>query len=145
MADMTDTLAGRIAAGSKVPEQYADAVEEMRGIIAAGFDELEKVRGQEFPATRFERDEDGNVVLGEDGTPNMVLLTDDDGNTVMEMHPLEHRETHHGLHAYRYEEQSDGSVVALYINSPDLAVKMKAFPNIETASLWSPREERASE
>lgn len=56
---------------------------------------------------------------------------------------LAHKKEHHGLHVYRYEEMSDGSIVALYVTDKHpKTVKFKAFDNIEAASEWSPREER---
>lgn len=48
----------------------------------------------------------------------------------------------HGLHAYRYELCGDDSVIAIYANDPEGTIKLKAFPSLEEASLWSPRDER---
>lgn len=55
---------------------------------------------------------------------------------------LKEKAKNHGLHAYRYEELDDGSVVAIYANDPSGEVKFKAFDSMEEASAWSPRDER---
>ena len=56
---------------------------------------------------------------------------------------LAQKRVHHGLHVYRYEQMSDGSVVALYVTDKHpKTVKFKAFDSITEASEWSPREER---
>jgi hypothetical protein len=55
---------------------------------------------------------------------------------------LQEKADNHGLHAYRYEELDDGSVVAIYANDPNGDVKFKAFDSMEEASKWSPRDER---
>jgi len=56
--------------------------------------------------------------------------------------PVHEVAANHGLHAYRYEVCDDGSVVALWANTKRADLKLKAFENMEEASLWSPRDER---
>jgi plasmid stabilization system protein ParE len=73
---------------------------------------------------------------------DVLQLTDSKGEPLMVIHPLHNAAKHHGLHAYRYEEQSDGSVLAIYANDEKGKIKLKAFENMQEASLWSPREER---
>jgi hypothetical protein len=55
---------------------------------------------------------------------------------------LEFIHEHHGLHAYRYIQMSDGSILALWANDPSGDIKFKAFPNMDEATVWSPRDER---
>lgn len=136
------TSAEKVVSSGNVPANWSEGADEVSKTVVEAFKELEKVKGQLVPAVRFARDDDGNVIVDEDGTPGLTILTDESGSAVMEMNPLEHRATHHGLHAYRYEECDDGSVVALYANDADGTIKMKAFSDIDEASAWSPRDER---
>lgn len=140
MATKAETLANK----SSWPA-YSDALDDMKELMERAFTELERVRVEEpeVQAIRFARDEESGEVIYDDGnSPALVALADESGNAVMEPHPLLHREQHHGLHAYRYEEQDDGSVIAFYINDPSLEIKTKCFANMTEASAWSPRDER---
>ncbi len=56
---------------------------------------------------------------------------------------LEEKAENHGLHAYRYIALDDGSVLAIFANDPSGDVKFKAFPSMDEAQEWSPRDERA--
>ena len=53
------------------------------------------------------------------------------------------------LHAYQYELLGDGSCLAFYATEQDLdaaghpVVRLKAFPSLEQASAWTPRDEYA--
>lgn len=131
-----------VARGS-IPAEWQDETSKMsEHIVDTYTNVLPSLEGTSVQAIRFGRNEDGSVMLDEDGNPELVALADDQGNPVMEEHPLVQRARDHGLHAYRYEQFDDGSVVALYVNDPSGQVKMKAFDDLETASLWSPRDER---
>lgn len=137
------SVAEDVVAKGKVLPEWDQAEAEMKDIVNSAWDEVDSLGDDKYVhAVRFERDDAGNVVLDDDGTPNLVMAVDDNGQAVMDEHPLVHRANNHGLHAYRYEEMDDGSVVALYVNERDGNVKMKAFADIEEASLWSPRDER---
>ena len=53
------------------------------------------------------------------------------------------------LHAYQYELLDDSSCLAFYATEQDLdtagkpVVRLKAFPSLELASVWTPRDEYA--
>jgi hypothetical protein len=52
------------------------------------------------------------------------------------------------LHAYQYEQLDDGSVLAFYAIDQDMdgghpVIRLKAFPTLEQASAWMPRDEYA--
>lgn len=65
------------------------------------------------------------------------------GHADAEIHPvLARKRLTHGLHAFRYEVLEDGSCVALWANDPKGTVRIKAFPSLQEASLWTPRSER---
>jgi hypothetical protein len=141
-------MAETTASGS-VPEEWQAGADEVSANVKQGYADLANLQNDSLPgesksvqAIRIARDEEGNPVLAEDGSEVLVALTDDSGNAVMEDHPLIQRANDHGLHAYRYEPCEDGSIVAVYANDAEGTVKMKPFDNIESASLWSPREER---
>lgn len=137
------TQAEDIVARGSVPDVWTDRAAEVSATIKDGFAELVALGDNALvPATRFERDADGNVLTDANGVPNVVMLTDEAGNPVMEDHPLAHIAEHHGLHAYSYEPCSDGSIVAIWSNDTEGTIQLKAFANIEEASLWSPRDER---
>lgn len=140
------TNAEDIVSKGKVPAEWQDGADEVTSIIKDGFVQLEdaKVNSPLVPAIRLKRDENGIVVLDENEEPIREALVDGGGNPVMDDHPLIHRDKYHGLHAYRYETCDDGSVVALWSNSATGELNMNAFPDLETASLWSPRDERVT-
>lgn len=141
------SVAENVVAIGTVPDNWAAEAGKLQTIVDGAFTELDSVRASgntQVQAIRFERNEEGNPILDEDNNPVLYALTDDQGNPVLDDHPLIHREKHHGLHAYRYEPCSDGSVVAFYVNERNGAIKMKAFASIEEASQWSPRDERSN-
>jgi hypothetical protein len=137
------SLASDMVQSGKFPADWNDGIAEMKDTLSTAYQEIDSVGPDALvPAIRYARDEEGNTVFGEDGTPDLVALHDENG-VVMEPHPLIHREQYHGLHAYRYEQMDDGSVVALYVNDRSLEVKALAFDTLAEASAWSPRDERA--
>jgi len=135
------TFASAIADSGDLPSKYREAADEITQILVDAHEELENGPTEEH-ASRFAREEDGTVILDEAGDPVVELLYDDKMNPVMREHTLHFRHRTQGLHAYRYEVQDDGSCLAIYANDASGEIKMKAFPDIETASLWSPRDER---
>jgi hypothetical protein len=54
---------------------------------------------------------------------------------------LDHPERTEGLHAYRFEVETDGSCIAFWANDPTGEVKQKEFASLELAGKWSPRDE----
>lgn len=136
--------ADNIVASGQIPAEWADEANKMHSDhVASALAELPNVENLQVQAIRQAVDEQGNVVIGEDGTPDLVALADDSGNPIMEAHPLKQTfDNDGGFHAYRYEVCSDGSVVALYVTDESEQVQMKAFESMEEASLWSPRQER---
>lgn len=135
------TQAEEIVASGRVPAEWSDDVDAMIKNVTDSYAEVDRLGDTQIQAVRFARDDDGNGLLDDDGNQILVALMDENGRAVMEDHPLVHNAKTVGLLNYRYEQQDDGSVVALYVKGRNSTVKMKAFPNIEEASLWSPRDE----
>lgn len=138
------TKAEQIVDSGSLPVEWQAEADQMVDNIKTAYEEVANLEGVQVQAIRFQRDELGNTILGEDQTPELVALTDEQGNAVLEDHPLVHRAKNFGLHNYRYEPCSDGSIVAVYVKGENAEVRMKAFETIEEASLWSPREEDGS-
>jgi len=123
------TTAENIVSKGTTPSDWADAVAEMTQIVEDAYAELDKLpEDAQVPAKTFHTDEATGEVTEQE-------LED----TVQ--HPLQVREAAHGLFAYRYEPCDDGSVVAVYVKGRDGNVGLVAFPSIEAASAWSPRDE----
>jgi hypothetical protein len=111
------TKAEKLEKSTKVPANLQEAANEVSSTIKEGFRQLD-----------IHRSLDENQ------------LQDPDARRGKEA--LEFAYKHHGLHAYRYENLDDGSCIALWSNTPDGIVKIKAFKDIQEASQWSPRDER---
>lgn len=133
-----------IIQSGRIPAEWQDEAAKMHDDhVVPALAELDNVRDIQVQAIRQQVDEQGNTILGEDGTPELAALADDQGNPIMEAHPLKQTfDNDGGFHAYRYEVCSDGSVVALYVTDTEPNVQMMAFASMEEASLWSPRDER---
>jgi hypothetical protein len=118
--------ASDIVKGKSIPAEYEEAADEMKAHIKQSHDVLDN------PAKYLGRleDENGNVYF--------ERLSEDHADYKL----LQDKLDNHGFHAYRYEEQSDGSVLALYVNDKSGRVRMKAFDSMAEASAWSPRDER---
>jgi hypothetical protein len=158
----TLTKADEIVMAGKVPDQFAEPAAEITQMVKHAFEVLANTPDDLVPHTMpigvLKRlpesmiDEYGindAIVAGALESPEedddlIVQLVDNEGNPVMRRHPLHHNAEHHGLHAYRYEVLSDDSVIAIYANDPSGQIKLKSFANLETASFWSPRNERSA-
>lgn len=137
---MTD--AEKFVESGKVPDDFATPVAAMVEQHRIALAEIERLGPDAtVPMVRHARDETGEVVYDPNGEPLLVNVTDDNGVQLTDPHPLIHRVNNQGIHAYRYEEMPDRSVVAIYVKNDDLTPKMKAFADIEEASAWSPRDE----
>lgn len=112
---MTETMtkAEKIAQSGNIPSEWDESAEHVRQTCKQAFETLNTGKNA-----------DGDVIEP----------------AAMEM--LQHRAEHHGLHAYAYQTCDDGSVVALYANTKTANLKLAAFTDMESASRWSPRDER---
>lgn len=133
--------ADKIVTSGKLPTEWKEGADEVQAVCKNNYSMVEDVP-ELVPAMRIQRDDEGEIITDENDQPVFVNVLDENDNPVLDQHPLLHALAHHGLHAYRYEECDDGSVVALYANTKTANLKMKAFDSIEEASQWSPRNER---
>ena len=91
--------------------------------------------------------------IAESGTLPAALndAARDVANTVARMvqlhaeHPADQRPD--VIHAYRFEEMRDGSVVAIYATElggvAPVTIELRAFDSLQDASRWTPRNEYA--
>jgi len=135
------TQAEKIVSSGSLPTHYQQAADEITTIVVDAHKALNDAP-KEIHASGIVREEDGTAILDESGQAVRELLYDEKMEPILGPHPLWNNYEHHGLHAYRYEEQDDGSVLAIYANDESGEIKLKAFEDIAAASLWSPRNER---
>lgn len=113
------TSAEKIVESNRVPDSWDAGSQEVTDLVKKAYSDLAHI----------------NSVIAEE-TPG-----DHTRNYAVEQDLFLNKVNNHGLHAYRYEVCDDESVVALYANDESATLKMKAFPDMATASAWTPRDE----